>query len=129
MIGFAFSTVSPSSSSTTRSTPCVDGCCGPMLRVMVSVRTVSHLLRLELLQLGRGLRAVRRVVRERDLFVAERGILAQRPAHPVLGQQDAGQVGVPGELDAVEVVGLALVPVGGRPHACLLYTSPSPRDS
>src|SRR5437763_1798830 len=47
MIGFALTTVSPSSSSTTRSTPCVDGCCGPMLRVMVSVRTVSHLLGFE----------------------------------------------------------------------------------
>src|ERR1043165_9759660 len=94
MIGFAFTTVSPSSSSATRSTPCVDGCCGPMLRVMVSVRTVFHLLRLELLQLGRRLRAVRRVVRERDLFVAERRILAERPAHPVLGQQDAREVGV-----------------------------------
>ena len=28
---------SPSSSSTTRSTPCVDGCCGPMLRIISSV--------------------------------------------------------------------------------------------
>ena len=31
-------TVSPSSSSTSRSTPCVLGCCGPMLTVIVSVR-------------------------------------------------------------------------------------------
>src|SRR3990172_7696900 len=30
---------SPSSSSTTRSTPCVDGCCGPMLRIISSVRS------------------------------------------------------------------------------------------
>src|SRR5215203_7427938 len=30
--------VSPSSSSTSRSTPCVLGCCGPMLTVMVSLR-------------------------------------------------------------------------------------------
>src|SRR5512134_2561968 len=29
---------SPSSSRTTRSTPCVDGCCGPMLRIISSVR-------------------------------------------------------------------------------------------
>src|SRR5260370_13453203 len=33
--GIAFTTVSPSSSSRIRSTPCVDGCCGPMLRTMV----------------------------------------------------------------------------------------------
>src|SRR5689334_20953433 len=32
-------TVSPSSSSTNRSTPCVLGCCGPMLTVIVSVRS------------------------------------------------------------------------------------------
>src|SRR5215212_3549624 len=38
---------SPSSSSTSRSTPCVLGCCGPMLTVMVSVRISAmavHLL-------------------------------------------------------------------------------------
>src|SRR5881397_1629988 len=31
----ARTTVSPSSSITRRSTPCVEGCCGPMLMVMV----------------------------------------------------------------------------------------------
>src|SRR2546428_111449 len=38
IVGAAESTVSPSSSSTRRSTPCVLGCCGPMLTVIVSVR-------------------------------------------------------------------------------------------
>src|SRR6266446_4834928 len=33
--GIAFTTVSPSSSNKMRSTPCVDGCCGPMLRTIV----------------------------------------------------------------------------------------------
>src|SRR5882762_7558729 len=33
--GTAFTTVSPSSSSKMRSTPCVEGCCGPMLRTIV----------------------------------------------------------------------------------------------
>src|ERR687896_1704075 len=32
-------TISPSSSSTSLSTPCVLGCCGPMLIVIVSVRS------------------------------------------------------------------------------------------
>src|SRR4029453_13472598 len=117
MIGFALSTVSPSSSSTTRSTPCVDGCCGPMLSVMVSVRTELHLLRPELLEVGVRHRAARRVVREGDLLIPERRVLAQRPALPVLGEQDAREVRMAGEADAVEVVGLALVPVGGGPHA------------
>ena len=35
MIGLHRSTVSPWSSSINRSTPCVDGCCGPMLMIMV----------------------------------------------------------------------------------------------
>src|SRR5206468_3075370 len=39
MVGDAEMTVSPSSSSTRRSTPCVLGCCGPMLTVIVSVRS------------------------------------------------------------------------------------------
>src|SRR6185295_5772674 len=38
IVGDADTTVSPSSSSTSRSTPCVLGCCGPMLTVIVSVR-------------------------------------------------------------------------------------------
>src|ERR1700687_6237258 len=36
MSGLALTTFSPSSSSTTRRTPCVEGCCGPMLRTMDS---------------------------------------------------------------------------------------------
>src|SRR4029077_11656920 len=97
MIGFALSTVSPSSSSTTRSTPCVEGCCGPMLRVMVSVRTVSHLLGRELLEVGIRFLAIGRVVGERHLLIAEGRILAQRPPHPLLGKQNAGQIGMAGE--------------------------------
>src|SRR5512136_1589644 len=100
--------VSPSSSIATRSTPCVEGCWGPMLRVIVSLRTVGHLLGGELLEPGRGLLAPRRVVGEGDLLVAERRVLAQRPAHPVLGEQDAREVGMPGKGDAVEVERLAL---------------------
>src|SRR6478609_8762604 len=38
MVGDTETTVSPSSSSTSRSTPWVLGCCGPMLTVIVSVR-------------------------------------------------------------------------------------------
>src|SRR5258705_13524832 len=117
MMGLAPTMVSPSSSSATRSTPWVEGCCGPMLSVIVSLRTRLDLPGCQLLEPGRGLRAARRVVREGHLFVAERGVLAQRPAHPVLGQQDAGEVGMAGELDAKEIEGFALVPVRSGPHA------------
>src|SRR5262249_61219755 len=99
MMGLHATTFSPSSSSATRSTPCVEGCCGPMLSVMVSLRTVADLLGGELLQ-GRGrLHAPGRVVRERHLLVAERRVLAQRPPHPVLRQQDARRIRVAGEGD------------------------------
>ena len=37
--GSAWVITSPSNSSTTRSTPCVEGCCGPMLRIISSVRS------------------------------------------------------------------------------------------
>src|SRR5438445_5480951 len=40
MVGDADTTVSPSSCSTSRSTPCVLGCCGPMFTVIVSVRSI-----------------------------------------------------------------------------------------
>src|SRR6266567_7996869 len=39
MVAFAVTIVSPESSSTRRSTPCVLGCCGPILTVMVSLRS------------------------------------------------------------------------------------------
>src|SRR5258708_29110724 len=103
MIGFALTIVSPSSSSTTRSTPWVEGCCGPMLSVIVSVRTVADLLGLERREVGRRQTPARRVVRERDLLIAERRVLAQRPADPVLGQENAREVGMAVERDAVGV--------------------------
>src|SRR5262249_12643095 len=105
MTGFALRTVSPSSSSATRSTPWVAGCWGPRLRVMVSVRTDLRLPGRELLERGRGRTAPGRVVGERDLLVAERRVLAERPADPVLGEQNASEVGMPDELEAVEVEG------------------------
>src|SRR5580698_7871337 len=41
MIGSAFTTISPLSSRITRSTPCVDGCCGPMFKTIVSAAPVG----------------------------------------------------------------------------------------
>src|SRR5678815_3031528 len=39
IVGITDWMTSPSSSSTSRSTPCVLGCCGPMLTVIVSLRS------------------------------------------------------------------------------------------
>ena len=46
----------------------------------------------------------------------EREILAQRMALEAVVGEDAAQVGMAGEQDAVEVVGLALEPVGAGKH-------------
>src|SRR5688500_4738493 len=45
MVGMADRTISPSSSSTRRSTPCVLGCCGPILTVIVSLRSSATSMR------------------------------------------------------------------------------------
>src|SRR5438105_864927 len=50
------------------------------------------------------------------IFQRELVILAQRVAEPVLGEQDAAQVGVAAKPDAAEIVDLALVPVGRLPR-------------
>ena len=44
-------------------------------------------------------------------------VLAERVADPVVRQHDAAKVRVTGEVDAEQVVDLALEPVGGLPHA------------
>src|SRR5277367_5119881 len=99
MSGTIFSTVSPSISMTRRSTPWVDGCCGPMLRTMVvspepsttwgsssePVETNSVIGRDRCLSLAVALHWL---------------ILAQRVAFPFVGHYDAAQVGVSGEADA-----------------------------
>src|SRR5262249_35330156 len=43
-------------------------------------------------------------------------VFAQRVALPVIGAQDPSQVGMPVENDAEHVIGLTLVPIGGRPE-------------
>src|SRR5215207_5985079 len=149
MIGLVRSTVSPSSSSMSRSTPCVDGCWGPMLRIIVSSsegpssamaatsasdsRSTDPSSRISSAAPApvRGpiscrpsevdvvvVTASPRVLDALELHRdgADRAVLAQREALPVLGHEDAGEVGVLGELDAVHVVDLALERLGARVH-------------
>src|SRR5439155_7495098 len=52
---------------------------------------------------------------EADRLAAERVVLAQGVALPVVLHQDPGEVRVALGADAHQVPGLALVPVGGRP--------------
>src|SRR5688572_29297359 len=94
---------SPSSSSTSRSTPCVLGCWGPMLTVIVSVRS-SAIGRVAIcsvrafdavaLQVGPEflLGDLERLVGLRRLPDLDRVVLALRVAFPVLRHQQPPQV-------------------------------------
>src|SRR5579872_1534138 len=113
MSGTALRMVSPSSSSMMRRTPCVEGCCGPMLRVIrrgaagfsgstagaCSVATESS---------SRG----RLLIWVTVLVAVHRIILAQRVAFPVERHQDPHQIRMIAEADAEHVKHFALVPVG-----------------
>src|SRR5258708_23805764 len=124
----ASTTFSPSSRSTTRSTPCVLGCCGPMLitsslvsniaprtvpgtssafPVLLNVRLVARLAELE---------PVERVFHQQFAGTFERIILPLREALPVVRHQNAPAIGVAGEVHPEHVVHLALQPVRRRPY-------------
>src|SRR3989337_2687680 len=109
MVGAAETIVSPSSSSTSRSTPCVLGCCGPILTVIVSVRISA-------IGLSGGIRAsgfvsrevgaefvlrhLQRLLRTRAQPNLHREILSQRMPFPFVGHQQPAQVAVLLEDDA-----------------------------
>src|ERR1700709_416736 len=118
MIGLTPRTSSPSSSTTSRSTPCVAGWCGPMLTVISS--SVRSSLRSGVLNgsvlnpTSAGRSAITAlVVGEGDGLAADREVAPLRPADVVVGQQDPGQVGVADEDDPQEVEGFARLEVGG----------------
>src|SRR3972149_3123618 len=105
-------TVSPSNSSSKRSTPWVLGCCGPMLSSTVSpsmarldtrwrsssvvISTCCSVTGFLGLFLGArfALLDLFEIEGELHFFVPKRVIFAQRVPGPILGHQDAAQVGV-----------------------------------
>src|SRR6185436_10574233 len=93
-------TISPSVRTTTRNTPWVLGCCGPMLRsissVFMSAISVNDVL-------------------DPVIALGNHVVLPQSMPLPVLGAQDPRQVVVTLEDHAHQVEGLALVPVGRVP--------------
>src|SRR6478672_11586537 len=125
----ASTTFSPSSRSTTRSTPCVLGCCGPMLITSSLVsniapwtvppvsRALPVLLNVCLLARLAQLQPVFRILHQQLAGPFERVVLALRKSLPVVGHQDAAAIGVVGEIHAEHVVDLALEPVRRRPDA------------
>src|SRR2546428_2767123 len=119
MSGMASFITSPSARTTKRSTPCVEGCCGPMLRVMSSVaRPPSRVSRCtSTSNPARPISASRlqqALPRGRDAVVllGLDEVLAQRMPRPVLRHEDAAEVGGALEDDAEEVADLALLPGG-----------------
>src|SRR6185312_11567102 len=134
----ASTTFSPSSRSTTRSTPCVLGCCGPMLITSSLVsnmapRTVPGvssafpvLLNVGLFARLAQLEPVDRVFHQQFARALERIVLPLRKALPVVGHQNPPSIGVAGEVHPEHVVDLAFEPVrrgpdvGDRRHRLVL---------
>src|SRR4030095_1883242 len=108
MSGIASFITAPSARTTQRSTPCVDGCCGPIERVMSSVTTppsaaerctsTSNTASLIVLYLEESFPRRRNTV----LLLRLDEVLAERMARPVFRHEDAAQIRVPAEGHAEE---------------------------
>src|ERR1039458_7591387 len=126
-------TFSPSSRRITRSTPCVAGCCGPMLMTSSLAsrngfswasrsRCESELFRSVISSYWSSywrfsLPAFNAQVDLHPFVILLQDvvILAQRKSLPAVGQQNPLQIGMSIKLNAEHVVDFALQPVGGRP--------------
>src|SRR5262249_5997237 len=110
--GMAFTTVSPSSTSSRRSTPCVDGCCGPSETVISVSESGSGFRSIAIEDVSTTISLASIV----SSVALDREVLAQRMALVIRRHQDPAQVGVAVEGDAEHVVHLALEPVRSLPH-------------
>src|SRR5215467_14676642 len=112
MSGMADVIVSPSSSSSNRSTPCVDGCCGPMLRVM---RRSPDEASASGSAVAIGLRGSSLMIRRSYSVAGHRVVFPQRMSFPIIWHQDAPQIRMIPELDPEQVECFPLKPVGRAP--------------
>src|SRR5664280_1263895 len=112
MSGWQKTMVSPSSSSNRRSTPCVEGCCGPMLRTMRRAPRGDC---------SSSTSAITNSGTSDSLILSPRPhdgvILAQRMPFPVVRHEDAAQIRMVEESYAEEVEDFALVPVRAAPDS------------
>src|SRR5215471_18565681 len=107
------STFSPSSFRITRSTPCVDGCCGPMLRTSsVESRKVASAIPRSLPAWDSQI-----LLHPPIVLLQNSVVLAQRESLPFIGHQDSPHVRVPGEFDPEHIVHLSLQPIGGQVYS------------
>src|ERR1039457_5001278 len=113
MSGRHFTMVSPSSSSARRSTPCVEGCCGPMFRLML--RGFAPLAATAA-DSGIGVATVSLTFVPVSNPVARYAvILAQRMPFPIVGQHDAPQTRMVAEPHAKQVERFPFEPVRAAP--------------
>src|ERR1035441_1388293 len=112
MCGWHLTMVSPSSSSCRRSTPCVEGCCGPMFRVRLRgfALTASS---------GSGMTGVTvslTFVPASNPIARYAVILAQRMPFPIVRQHDTPQIRMVPEAHAEQIERFPLEPVRAAPH-------------
>src|SRR5271170_5335815 len=113
-------TRSPSSFNFTRNTPCVEGCCGPIFKIISSAPStvvltfVSSVVRGSLICLLAALDA-QVLANPIGVLLQNVVILAQWISLPFIGHQDAGQLRMAFEDHSKHVVAFALEPVCGGP--------------
>src|SRR5690606_6939462 len=127
MCGTTSLTISPSSRTSSLSTPCVEGCCGPRLMInSSSFRSSAQSA------LGSDLSRFSSSNRYWTLFnvfslvfnfntaivLLVAIVFSQRVAFPVGRKQDSSQIGMIGEAYSKEVIGFPFVPVRGSIHRC-----------
>src|SRR5262247_1621963 len=103
MVGITDWMTSPSVRSTRRSTPCVLGCCGPMLTSISSVRTSNSTTRGS--SRVRGMAVVSGQLFSTDSVILQRHfvVFAQRMAFPVFGTENAIEIGMAEKTHAGKV--------------------------
>src|SRR5277367_4710075 len=107
----ALTMFSPSSSSKTRNTPWVDGCCGPMLRTIVFAVPIA--VSTVVIDLTYGLTFKKRA--NTLPLTLHRKIAAQWSPFELVGQKNATQVRVALETNREQIENLAFQPVGAPP--------------
>src|SRR5215469_11653597 len=119
-------TRSPSSFSFTRSTPCVDGCCGPMFRMSSSapssvccfspvpamVLPATPVIACPLLAAFKA----QVFFHPAGILLDDVVVLPQRIPLPIVRQQDARQIGMSSKEDPKHVERFALQPIGRGPN-------------
>src|SRR5208283_5308586 len=99
-------TFSPSSLRITRNTPCVDGCCGPMLRTssVESKKVVSGMASLAAFD-------SQVLLHPAVVLLEDSVVLTQRVSLPLFRQQDAPHIRMAGERDSEHIEDFAFQPV------------------